>query len=91
MKRWQPATALRDATLLTPSARLTLAEVPVGEFLSPSQTQDTREVVVQYLDVFSERPGGTTTASHDIWTEPGARVQPCGPGTQTRWNLSVLQ
>ena len=47
----------------------------MGESLSPSQTQDMREVVVQHLYVFSERPGRTTTGSHDIRTEPGARVR----------------
>ena len=47
----------------------------MGEFLSRSQTQDMREIVVQHLDMFSERPGRTTTTSHDIRMEPGARVR----------------
>ena len=45
------------------------------EVLSPSQTQDMREMVLQHLDLFSDRPGRTTTVSHDIRTEPGVRVR----------------
>ena len=75
LKRWQPLTTPRDPALLTLAARLPLPEVPVGEALSPSQSQDMRDLVLQHLDVFSERPGRTTTASHDIRTEPGARVR----------------
>ena len=75
LKRWQPLTTPRDPTLLTLAARLPPPEVPVGELLSPSQTQDMRDMVLQHLDVFSERPGRTTTVSHDIRTEPGVRVR----------------
>ena len=74
--RWQPPTVPREPTLLSLSARLPLPEVHVGEQLSPSQTQDMKEVVLQHLDVFSERPRRTMTVSHDIRTEPGVRVRP---------------
>ena len=43
--------------------------------MSPSLSQDMREMVLQHLNVFSERPGRTTTASHEIRTVPGARVR----------------
>ena len=75
LKRWQPLTTPRDPTLLTLAARLPPPKVPVGELLSPSQTQDMRDMVLQHLDVFSERPGRTTTVSHDIRREPGVRVR----------------
>ena len=47
----------------------------MGELLSPSQTQDMRKMVIQHLNVFSERPGRTTITSHDIRTEPGVSVR----------------
>ena len=75
LKQWHPPTALRDPALLSLSAQLPLPEVPVGDQLSPSQSQDLKEVVLQHLDVFSERPGRTATVSHDIKTEPGVRVR----------------
>jgi hypothetical protein len=75
LKQWHPPTAPREPALLSLSARLPLPEVPVGEQLSPSQTQDMKEVVLQHLDVFSERPGRTATVSHVIRTEPGVRVR----------------
>ena len=40
-----------------------------------SQTQDMREMVLQHLDIFSERTGRATIASHDIRTQPGVRVR----------------
>ncbi|KAM8898345.1 uncharacterized protein AB9W97_009289 isoform 3-T3 [Spinachia spinachia] len=51
------------------AARIPLPEVPMGDHLSPSQLQDLREVVWQHLD-FSDLPGRTNMASHDIRTEP---------------------
>ena len=121
LKRWQPATALRDATLPTLSARLTPAEVPVGKFLSPSQTQDMRgggPTPRRVLRTTKENrqprhPDGTGSQSpllhsgNTAYHHPGrgrqhaadgghqgvpqCLVQPRGPGTQTRWNLLVLQ
>ncbi|KAM8898343.1 uncharacterized protein AB9W97_009289 isoform 1-T1 [Spinachia spinachia] len=56
------------------AARIPLPEVPMGDHLSPSQLQDLREVVWQHLD-FSDLPGRTNMASHDIRTEPRVKVQ----------------
>ena len=74
LKRWQPQTAPWDPALLSLAAPLPLPEVPVGELLGPSQSRYMREMMLQH--VFSERPGRTTIASHDIRSEPGARVRP---------------
>ena len=54
LKQWQPPTAPRDPALMTLATRLPTPEVPVGELLSPSQSQDMREMVLQHPDVFSE-------------------------------------
>ena len=53
-------------------------EIPkgsVGEDLSPAQKQDLGEVIMQHRDVFSELPGRTTIAQHDIRTAPGVKVR----------------
>ena len=52
-----------------------LPDVPVGELLGPSQRQDLSELVLQHQDVFSELPGRTSMAVHDIQTNPGVTVR----------------
>lgn len=47
----------------------------MGLTLGPRQQQDLREIVLQHQDVFSELPGRTTAATHDITTEPGVTVR----------------
>ena len=47
----------------------------MGPMLGTSQQQDLREIVLQHQDIFSELPGRTTVASHDIVTEPGVTVR----------------
>jgi hypothetical protein len=49
--------------------------VPVGEDLSPAQKQDLDEIVMQHQGVFSEIPGRTSVAHHDIRTAPGVTVR----------------
>ncbi|XP_077962421.1 uncharacterized protein LOC144410313 isoform X1 [Gasterosteus aculeatus] len=75
LKKWQslPGPPAQPTPALT--ARIPLPNVPMGDHLSPSQLQDLREVVWQHLDVFSDLPGRTAVATHDIRTEPGVTVR----------------
>ena len=47
----------------------------MGEDLIPAQKQDLNEIVMQHQDVFSEFPGRTSAAHHDIRTAPGVMVR----------------
>ena len=64
-----------DPAPLVLAARRGIPVVPVGEDLSPAQKQDLDEIVMQRQDVFSEIPGRTSVAHHDIRTVPGVKVR----------------
>ena len=56
------------------TARRGVPDDPVGDDLSPAQKQDISEIVLQHQDVFSEVPGRTIVAQHNVKTVPGALV-----------------
>ena len=71
LKQWQTGIAPPALAPLGLAARRDIPVVPVGDDLSPAQKQDLEEVILQHQDVFSEVPGRTTVAQHDIRTAPG--------------------
>ena len=75
LKRWHAADPIPLPALLTTLSPQTLPPVPIGEDLSPTQTQDVKELLGRARDVFSELPGRTTAIRHDIITTPGKVVR----------------
>ena len=57
------------------AARDGIPAVPMGEDLSPAQKHDLEDIVMQHRDVFSELPGRTTAAHHEVRTAPGVKVR----------------
>ena len=75
LKQWKVGTTPPSPAPLVLSARKGTPEVPMGDDLSPAQKQDLRDIVLQHQDVFSEVPGRTTVAQHDIRTAAGVMVR----------------
>ena len=75
LKQWKAGTTPPVPAPMVLVARQGVPEVPMGEDLSPTQKQDLTDVVLQHQDVFSEVPGRTTVAHHDIRTEAGVTVR----------------
>ena len=74
LKQWRTGANPPAQASLVLDARRDIPVVPSGEDLSPAQKQDLEEVILQHQDVFSEVPGRTTFAQHDIETAPGVTV-----------------
>ena len=74
LKQWRGGADPPDPASLVLAAQHDIPVVPVGEDLSPAQKQDLSEVILQHQDVFSETPGRTSVAHHDIRTAPGVTV-----------------
>ena len=66
LKQWRGGVDPPDLAPLVLAARRGIPVVPVGEDLSPAQKEDLDEIVMQHQDVFSEIPGRTSVAHHDI-------------------------
>ncbi|CAM4593563.1 unnamed protein product [Caretta caretta] len=49
-------------------------EIRISTDLTPNQKKEVTEMINQYQDVFSIKPGRTTEAYHHIITDPGAKV-----------------
>ena len=75
LKQWRTGADPPAPAPLVLAAQRDTPVVPMGEDLSPAQKQDLEEVVLQHQDVFSEVPGRTTVAQHDIKTAPGVTVR----------------
>ena len=75
LKQWKVGVDPPDPTSLGLAARHESPEVPVGEDLSPAQKQDLDKIIMHHRDVFSEIPGRTSVAHHDIRTAPGIKVR----------------
>ena len=75
LKQWRTGADPPAPEPLVLAARRDTPVVPMGEDHSPAQKQDLEEVVLQHQDVFSEIPGRTTVAQHDIKTAPGVTVR----------------
>ena len=75
LKQWKAGTTPPVPVPVVLVTRQKVPEVPMGEDLSPTQKQDLTDVVLQHQDVFSEVPGRTTVAQHDIRTEAGVTVR----------------
>ena len=75
LKQWWSDTSPPVPAPLGLPARRDIPEVPVGDNLSPSQKQDLEEVILQHQDIFSEVPGRTTVAQHNIRMSPGITVR----------------
>ena len=65
LKQWRTGANPPAPAPLVLAARRDIPVVPMGEDLSPAQKQDLEE----HQDVFSEVPGRTTVAQHDIKTQ----------------------
>jgi hypothetical protein len=74
LKQWRSDTTPPVPAPLVLAARRDIPVVPVEDDLSPAQKQDLEEGILQHQDVYSEVPGRTTVAQHDIWTGPGITV-----------------
>ena len=68
LKQWKAGTTLPVPAPLVLVARHRVPEIPMGVDLSPAQRQDLTKVMLQHQEVFSEIPGRTTVAQHDIST-----------------------
>ena len=75
LKQWRGGGEPPNPAPLALSARREIPEVQVEEDLSPAQKQDLAAIIMQHQDVFSEVPGRTTIAHHDIRTAPGVKVR----------------
>ena len=75
LKQWKVGTTPPSPAPLVLTARKGIPDVPMGDDLSPAQKQDLSDVVLQHQDVFSEVPGRTTVAQHDIRTAAGVTVR----------------
>ncbi|CAM4501278.1 unnamed protein product [Lepidochelys olivacea] len=49
-------------------------QIRIPTDLTPNQKKEVTEMINQYQDVFSTKPGWTTKAYHHIITDPGAKV-----------------
>ena len=75
LKKWHPPIPVVLPALLTNVSPPAIPAVPMGEDLSPEQTQDMRELLTRNRDRFSELPGRTNVIYHDIFTTPGKVVR----------------
>ena len=75
LKQWRSGTSPPVPAPLGLAAQRDIPVVPVGDDLSPAQKQDLEEVMLQHQDVFSEVPGRTTVAQHDIKMAAGITVR----------------
>ena len=72
LKQWRGGTDHPERAAM--AAPCNIPVVPVGDDLSPPQKQDLGEIILQHQDVFSETPGRTSVAHHNIRTAPGVMV-----------------
>ena len=75
LKKWHAPEPLPVNALLTVMSPQVSPPVPIGDELSPRQVQEVRELLNRCNDRFSELPGRTHLASHDIDTKPGVVVR----------------
>ena len=75
LKRWQEAAPLPVQALIATRSPPQPPEVPMGTELTDRQCQELIELIGRHRDVFSEVPGRTHLAQHDIETEAYKKVR----------------
>ena len=75
LKQWRESVPVPVQALLTTRSSPQPPEVPMGHELTDRQRQELTELVGRHRDVFSEVPGRTHLAQHDIETEAYKKVR----------------